>query len=501
MIEKDNKTKNKNIENGAVTQDVKSIAIKSVKWSSMSEIASYSIQPIVVLILARLLTPADFGIVGVAMIAIGLAKIFMDFGLGKTLIQRENQIVKSANIIFWTNITLSLLLYGIFFFSAPLLSKFFHEPRIINVLRVLCLDFVLFSIVSVHQALLQRNFQFRQLFFIRLGFAIISGIVSIPLALLGYGVWALVFGTLAGAMVQILLFWKISPWRPLLNYDFQLAKQLFGFGSWVTLETFLSWLILWGDSIVLGHFLGVKELGVYRVGVTFLIFVFGIFFNPLLPVAYSAFSRLQSKREDLIQSFIKITQIMAFISLPMGVGLVLLAPSISSVVFGQKWQGIEIVIALIGIMHGIAWVVGINPEVYRAIGRPDINSKLSIAVVLYYIPIYILAAPHGLLIFCIARFIIAFISLWLHFFVVNRILKLPFAYLSGCIKSPLIGSLIMAIVIFGEIKLFGTFYGFVGWVKMLGVIVTGGIVYLFTLRLIAKDFTKELWTFAGEAIK
>lgn len=482
-------------------ETVKTKAIKSVKWTALSEVASRAIQPLVMLILARLLTPEDFGVVGVAMIAIGLAQIFQDFGLGKTLIQRETEVEKSANIVFWTNLVLSLFIYLLLFISAPMLSRFFHDERVIDVLRILCLQIVLISLITVHQALFQRSFQFKQLFFIRLFSSAVPGFVSIPLALYGYGVWSLVFGALAGAIAQVLLYWKISHWRPNLSYDFQLAKQLYGFSSWVVLEAFLGWLILWGDSIVLGHFLGVKELGVYRVGITFLMLVFGIFFNPILPVAYSAFSRSQSNREELKQSFLKMTKLIASISLPLGVGLAILSQPISLVVFGQKWQGIEIVIALIGFMHIFGWFVGINPEVYRAVGRPDINSKLLTVAVIYYIPVYIFAAPYGLFIFCLARLAVAIISMGLHIFVANRILGLKFTYLEGCIKEPLLSSLIMAIALY----LIGSFIGDIrsseAWIKLFGIILLGIATYIISLWVFKKELVMQFWRLAREAIR
>ena len=482
-------------------ESVKHKAIRSVKWTVLGEFASRSIQSIVILVLARLLTPADFGMVGVAMIAIGLAQIFQDFGLGKTLIQRETEVEKSANIVFWTNLGFSLFIYLILFIGAPLLSTFFHEPKVIDVLRVLCLQIILSGFVTVHQALFQRNFQFKQLFFIRLSYAVVPGLVSIPMALYGYGVWALVFGTLVGAIVQVLLFWKFSNWRPRLSYDFQLAKQLFGFSSWVVSEAFWGWLIVWGDSIVLGHFLGVKELGVYRVGVTFSMLVFGIFFNPILPVAYSAFSRLQNNHEELRQSFLKMTKLMALISLPIGVGLAVLSQPISIITFGEKWEGIEIVIALIGIKDAISWLISINPEVCRAVGRPDINSKLLIVAAIYYIPVYIFAAPYGLFVFCVARLAVAIIGMGLHIFVANRVLGLKFTYLGDCIKEPLLGSLIMAIALYLIGSFIGDIRGAEGWIKIFGIIFIGTITYIMSLWLFRKELVLQFWKLAKEGIR
>lgn len=481
--------------------EIKQIAIKSVKWTSLSEIIFCAIQPIVTVILARLLVPADFGVVGVAMIAIGLAQIFQNFGLGETLIQRETEIEKSANIVFWSNIVLSALLYLILFVSAPLLSRFFHDERVINVLRVLCLQIVLFSLTIVHQALFQRNFQFKELFFIRISSVIVSGLVAIPMALSGYGVWSLVYGTLAGTITQVLLYWKTSPWKPELSYDFQLAKQLYGFSSWVVLETFLMWLLGWGDSIVLGHFLGVKEFGIYRVGTTFLMFIFGIFFNPLIPISYSSFSKLQSDKNELKKNFLKIVRLIVTISLPIGGGLVILSPAISSLVLGQKWQGIEIVIATIGLMYGIGWTVGLNHELYRAVGRPDINTKLAVIINCYYLPAYILAAPYGLFVFCIARFILGMSSFLFYLYFTKKVLNLPFKYLWEATKFPLMASLIMVAFIYLTIKLIGEFVDWGGWFNISGTIIIGATIYVLTLWLLKKEIVLQFLKLARECIK
>ena len=487
--------------NGPTTSEIKNHAIKSVKWTALTEIALRSIPPLVMLILARLLTPDDFGVVGVAMIAIGFAQIFQDFGLGKALIQREDRINESANIVFWSNITFGILVYLILFASAPLIADFFHDSKVVDVLRVLCLQIVLTSFTTVHLALLQREFKFKQLFVVRLAPSIIPGIVSIPLALMGQGVWALVWGSLAGSTIQVILFWRVSDWRPAFSFDTALAREVLGFGSWVALEMFLGWLIMWGDSIILGHFLGVGNLGIYRVGTTVIILIFSLFFSPLISVAYSSFSRLQSNIEDFGASFLKITRLVATVSLPLGVGLALTAHPISSLIFGQKWQGIEIVILIIGLKYGMDYLVGMNPEIYRAMGRPDANVKLLMANASYYIPVFVLAAPHGLLVFCLACLAVDAVSLLLHFFVANKLLQVPFTYLGSCIKSPLLASLVMGTLLYGIVNLIGPFQSWEGLLKLIAVIIAGGISYLIVLRLVDNDLLMQFFNLLREVIK
>lgn len=461
--------------------DVGVRAIKNVKWTALGEIVSRSIGPILVLILARILTPSDFGIVAAAMVIIGFVGIFQEFGLGKALIHYEGEIDKSANVIFWTNVSLSILLYLILFITAPLISSFFHEPELVNVLRVLCIQIILFSFTSVHQALFRRQFQFKQLFFIRLFSSVIPGLVSIPLALSGYGVWALVCGTLAGSTVRLLLIWKASSWRPQLSYNFRLARQLLGFGGWITLEGLLGWLMVSGDSVILGHYLGVGKLGIYRVGVTFLSLVSGLIFNPIFPVIYSSFCRLQSDISQLRSYYLKATRLIATIVLPVGITVALLAKPISLVLFGGKWKGIETVILIIGIKDVLTSIgVGISVDTVRAIGRPDVNVKLFALSAICFVPTYILAAPHGLLVFCIARFFVGIFTVLIYVPTIVRFLKVPFIYPLICAKTQLVTVFIMGIVVY----LFSRLIAVEGWLELVSAVMLALLSYVSLLRLI-----------------
>lgn len=481
-------------------QNIKDRAVKSIKWSVLAEIISKTLPLFVTVILARILVPADFGIIAAAMVFVSLAQLFQDFGLGKALIQQEGNIKQSANIVFWSNIVLSIFLYLIIFAAAPLIANFFHEFKVVNILRVLCLQIIFIGFGSVHLALLQREFQFQKIFFSGLGPAFIPGIVSIPLALMGQGVWALVWGTLAGAFSRVLILWKVSKWRPGINFDISLAKKLLSFGGWVLIELFFAWLIVQGEFIAIGHFLNINDLGVYHIGTTLVMLIFGTVFNPLLPILYSSFSRLQSQLSELKQSFLKVVRLVAAFSLPIGVGLAILSKSISSVIFGNKWQGIEIVILILGVTYAVSWLVGINHGVYRAIGRPDANSKILWVCVIFYIPVYILAAPHGLLAFCLARLGLEMIYIFLHFFVANKLLRLPFFYLWNSIKLPLIALLPMVVIVYGIINLI-SFQGWQGLFKLGGAVIMGGMSYIIVLYFLDKDFFIQSIALVKKAIK
>jgi len=429
------------------TSSIKNIAEKatrSVKWSALMEVVSRTASPIILVVLARLLAPSDFGVVATAMIAISFAQMFWDAGLSKALVQTNEAPEEAAHVVFWTNAVLGVLIYLLLFIAAPAIALFFNSPPSGPVLRVLGLQIVIASLSSVQQALFVRDFDFRGLFWIKLLTAFVPGLFSIPLALLGYGVWALVVGSLVGQVLNLYLLWNRSPWRPTFRYDVVLARSLFSFGLWVLLESFGAWLIVWGDNLIVGRFLGVHDLGVYRTGWMLVTIIFGLALNPFLPILYPTFSRLQDDLPALTSAFHRVNRIVFALALPMGTGLLLVGPEAATFLFGQKWEGLGFVLSVLGLMHGIAWLVGINTEIYRAMGRPDMNTKLMFVAVLYYLPAYYIAAQSGLETFTITRLAVAMIAIPIHIYLCVKMLNVSPFYLWHEGKPMIISTMAMA---------------------------------------------------------
>ena len=193
-------------------------AVLSAKWSALAEFVTKTIPPAIFIILALLLTPEDFGLVATAMIFISFCQVFCEAGLGKALIQTNEPPEKAADIAFWSNLILSFLVYILIFIASPWLAHFFNSPETRPVLRILGLQIIINSFAGVQQALFLRDFKFRPLFWIRLLTTLLPGLISIPMAYLGYGVWALVTGSLLGSMTTMIMLWHKSPWRPKIYY-------------------------------------------------------------------------------------------------------------------------------------------------------------------------------------------------------------------------------------------------------------------------------------------
>lgn len=399
----------------------------SLKWSFLSELASKAIQPIAFVLLARILVPEDFGIVAAAMMVIAFSQVFWEAGVGKAIIQTKERINEAASAGFWINITLGIFVAAMLYLAAPKLgSVIIKDDRAIDVIRVMVVLVLLGSVGSIHTSLLQRNFDFKSLFWIRLVSVSLPGLASIPLAMVGYGYWAIVAGTLIGQFFQLILLWTFSTWRPSLRFDLEVAGKIIKFGFWVTLSGLLLWFYAWMDVFVVGYFLGTGELGIFRTGNQFIIMIFGLAFAPLLPVLYSHFSKLQDQLSVLREQAILTLSVLRVLSIPIATFMFFFSNEISQLIFGSNWLGIEHVVAYMALAHGVSWLTGINNEFYRAMGRPNLELVVNLSLVLVYFFGYVASVTHGLETFLAVRVVLAFIAFIFHLVVLRYVLSVTF---------------------------------------------------------------------------
>lgn len=400
--------------------------IHALKWSFLSELAAKAIQPIVFIVLARLLTPEDFGVMSAALMVIAFSQIFWEAGMGKALIQRQSDIEDAANAAFWINIGLGIVIAtSLFVVASPVAHIFFHDDRVTAVLQIMTIQVFLGSASAVHTALLQKEMGFKKLFWVRFATVSLPGLASIPMAWKGMGYWALVVGTLVGQATQVVMLWRISGWRPRLTFNTQVARGMGYFGAWVGASGILTWFYGWADSLIVGMYLGSHELGLYRTGNQFAIMIFAILLGPITPVLYSHLSKMNQNKDNIRNATEKVIKVLTLISVPLALIVFSLAGSISDALFGEKWQGIELVIGVMALMHGFSWVVGMNGEVYRAMGKPSYETIVTSTTLVIYLMAYLVAIEHGFEAFIWTRLGLALGALLLHLLVSRIVLHLP----------------------------------------------------------------------------
>jgi O-antigen/teichoic acid export membrane protein len=470
----------------------------AIKWSFLSEIASKAVTPLVFVILARLLTPEDYGVAAAATMVISFSQVFWDAGMSKALIQFQGERTAAANAAFWVNCLLGLVVVSILLLSADFVAnRVFHDPRVAAVLRVLTLQVLLTAIASVHTALLQKDMKFKPLFWVRLLTVTAPALVSIPVAWQGMGYWALVAGALVGQAVQVLVLWRIIAWRPSLSFDGEVARRLSRFGAWVAVSGLSGWFYLWADSLIVGMHLGAHDLGLYRTGNAFVMMIYGVLFGPLLPVLYSHLSSIQEDRARVSHTLAKVIRTITFVSVPTGFVLYGLAEPIGQIVFGVNWSGVGEVIAILGLTHGFAWIVGANGEAYRAIGRPDCETKMLAGTLPVYLLAYWISIQHGFTVFMWTRFALALCGATVHMWVARAIMGLSVTRTALYIlKIAAVG--LPLVLLAHSVSALG---GELSMQRML--LSAAGVVWVAAClwALEGKSLIPEAWTFARAALR
>jgi PST family polysaccharide transporter len=413
-------------------------------WNFLTYGAGRGVTLLTTSILARLLTKEDFGIVAVAVIAINYLSVVKDLGLGLALIQRREDIDEAANTVFSINLVLGIALSLIVIPLAPLFANYFEEPMITPVLRWLGVSFAINALGSVHINLLRRNLDYRRKFIPDMGNTIVKGIISIGLAFAGFGVWALVFGQIIGALVSVLLVWIVLPWRPRLVLNKQIAGQLIKFGASITGVDILTVFVDNLSYIIIGKIFGVAALGVftmaYRLPEMLLLGNLWV----MAAVIFPAFASIQDKPDELRRGFLISIRLVQLIAMPLCVGLFIAADPIIRVLFGDQWlETIPLlrILSIYALIYSIGYHAG---DVYKAIGRPDILLKLNILSILITIPALLVGSLYGLIGIVWGYLVGIILDQGITLYVATRFVNITFGDVLGELKPAAQATLVMA---------------------------------------------------------
>jgi O-antigen/teichoic acid export membrane protein len=469
----------------------------SIKWSALKIVVPRLINPLVMMVLARILVPENFGMIATAMIVISFSQMFWDAGLSRALIQTDEPVLRVANVVFWSNLILGILVYVIIFLMTPLLSVYFNSPQIILVIRILSIQIVIMSLTTVQDALFTRDLNFRPLFLAGTASSILSGLVSIILALYGLNVWALVLGTLLGSLLNLLLLWTRSTWRPTVQVDWLLAPKLFRFGFWIVGLSLMGWIINWFDSLLVGRYLGVTDLGIYRTGVTIISMLFSLVVAPISAVLFPSFSRLQNDRIKIAKYFHDVNKIIISLVVPIGVGLFLVSNDLILFLVGEKWDGLGAVIGVLALSEGLSNCVVINTIIYQAIGKSDIQPKISVFLLPLFIFTYLTVAPLGMMPLLWSKLGLSLFTVPINMIPVVRVLKISPLYIFHQGKYIFVSTIFLtASVLVFQWVCSSCVYPSNSFLILLGSILIGVVSYFGSLWVLDRPFLLNIQSLA-----
>lgn len=404
-------------------QGIAHMVTRGIGWNYLSFGIAKTVSLVTVSVLAHLLTPANFGVVALASLAIEYLSVLNDFGLATALIQRREKIDEASNVVFTLNLTVSISLTLITILIAPLAALYFREPDLTPILRWLGLTFTINALGSVHKARLQRDMKFGRKLIPEIGNNLVKAAVSIGMALAGYGAWSLVYGQLIGLSVSIVLLWVVVPWVPQLLLISSTAKQLFKYGISIMADRALQ---IFGDSFdyfLIGRYFDTATLGIYTLAYKLPELLIITTLNVLGGVFFPAFSTIQDDPKVLRKSFLSTTRYVQLLVTPMCLGLIVGADPIIRVAFGEQWLD-AIPLMQILCLHTLVLSIGYHVgDVYKAIGRPDILIKLAVPIFIIRVLAIWIGAQQGLLGVAFGHLLATSIELILRTIITIRILK------------------------------------------------------------------------------
>jgi len=371
---------------------LKSSVITSLIWKFLERIGTQGVQFIVAIVLARLLSPADFGLIALVTVFVTIANVFVQSGLNTALIQKKNADNLDFSTVFYSCLALAVVLYLGLFFGAPMIAKFYNnQVELIPVIRVLGLMLPLGALNSIQEAYVARNMMFKKLFYRSVGAIIPAGIIGVVCAYLGCGIWSLVAQQLLNALLICVIMWFTVKWRPSLSFSFERWKRLFSFGWKLLCSALLDTFYRNIRDLVIGKLFTPTDLGFYNRGDQFPKLIITNINSSIQSVLLPSLSTVQDDRERLKSLARRSIRTSSFLILPLMTGLAAVAKPLTLVVLGEKWLPAVPFIQICCFSYAFWPIHTTNLSAINAVGRSDVFLKIEIIKKCYGLAVLALA--------------------------------------------------------------------------------------------------------------
>lgn len=473
-----------------MAESVRSKLIHGVAWNFTEKIlvkvASFAIS----VILARLLSPSDYGLMGMLAIFMSISSVFIEGGLAKALIQRQGCQDIDYSTAFVTNVALSLVIYAVLFLTAPLIADFYDEPILIPLTRVLALTIILGSFNIVQRAKLMANVDFKSLAQINVMSILVTGAIGIFMAYEGYGVWALVGQSIGSTLFLIFIFPFYSKWKPSLRFSKESFSHLFGFGSKLMITGVYAVIFNNIATICIGKVYKSEELGYYTRGSQFSDLISFTVNDVLGTVTFPVLSELQNDTGRLVAVYRKSLFVTAMIIFPVMVLCALLAYPLVLILLTEKWLPCVVLMQWLCLARMFTPLSALNMNILNAVGRSDLFMKLDFSKAPLTILILAITIPISVKAIVIGTFVDSFLCFFINAYLPGRM----FGY--GAWKQIkdwryiLLSIALMSVVVMGFMQLVEN-----AWLQLLvggslGVLVYAACCYFF--KVIDEDMLRLL---------
>lgn len=398
---------------------------RAVIWVTIEKWTSRILSLAVFAILTRLIDADSFGLVSMASVALAFVMIFVDSGFSKALIQRETLDDRDASTSFWTSLLISVVLAGGLVAAAPLIAAGYGNDEVAPVLSVLSLALPLAALSGVPAAILERTLEFRALALRQMVGTSVGAAVAVPLAFMGYGVWALVAQTLVSLAASVVMLWSSTRWRPSFTYSFEALRGMWKFATSFLGIELLNTFQMNIDKLVIGVFLGPTALGYYYVGQRAVVLLTDLIGSILSRVSLTTFSRLQGDRQRTIYVLGTFVFISGAVSVPVFGITAFLAPQIIPFLFGSGWAITALIFQLLAPSAALNSMTSIDKNVMLAGGHNRSALTIGISQLVLGTALIAAAVPFGVIGVAASRSLLAALLIPLRAFLLRRTVGMP----------------------------------------------------------------------------
>ena len=456
-----------------MSKNTKKKLFSGIFWNAIEKFLVKGVSFTISIFLARILSPSDYGLIGMLAVFIALSNTFIESGFVKALVQKQDCTDIDYSTAFYSNLVMSLFIYIILFFSAPYVASFYNEPLLCNILRILSINLIIGSFNIVQRAKLMAKMDFKSLAKINFIGTLFGGICGLMLAYNGWGVWSLIGQTITATFVMLFLFPHYSRWKPQWEFSKESFNTLFGFGSKLLISGTVAIIVNNIATIAIGKEYKSSQLGYYTKATNFSDMI-ALTVNDIIgTVTFPVLSELQSEKEHMIAVYRKSLYFSAMMIFPIMILLVLLAKPLIIALLTEKWLPSVILLQILCLARMFTPLSAINMNLLNAIGRSDLFMKIDLSKIPLILIILAITIPISVKAIVIGGLIDTFICFFINTYYPGKLFGYGAWEQIKDWKYIFLSLIIMAIIVILYLQCFSNV-----WIQFIGGGIIGCLTYI-----------------------
>ena len=461
--------------------ELKRKTISGLFWKLCERVSAQFVTFVVSVILARILLPDEYGIIAIVTIFINIANVFVSNGLGISLIQKKDADELDFSTMFYSSIILSLIIYLIIYLIAPLLAALYENELLISVIRIMGLRIPIASINCIQQAYVSSKMNYKMFFFSTFIGTVISAVIGVLMAILGFGVWALVAQYLSTALIDTVVLWIVIEWKPALVFSIDRFKSLFSFGWKAMLTSLIGTVFNQLRGLIIGFKYTPADLAYCVKGEQIPLMVTSLN-STMESVLFTSITKVQDDKKNVKKALSRLTRTSSFLIIPMMFGLVAIAEPLVKILFTDRWLLCVPFLRIVSIQQCLVILNSVNLQAIKAIGRSDISLKLEFIKKPFYLIILFATLSFNPFVIYMGNLFYSIIALFINSYYNKILIDYSIKEQLGDIIGYLILSIFMCVIVF--------WIGYINlniYLTMILQIIVGFVFYISFSRILKFD--------------